>query len=205
MTTINGKLRSYISTVNLISSFREGSSVDGQLSFYNDYLTENKHIKTIIEIGFNSGISAAGFLSVRDDIRVLSIDIGLHGHVIPCKRVIDAEFPGRHLLVIGDSTMAMPLLQEFFKVKEGHVDLIFVDGNHNHPGPLLDIVNSLKYCDENTIVMVDDVCPAHGSSGVIQAVNDLVHHNVMQPLQKLTAEDRGWVLFKRIFGDAKAN
>jgi hypothetical protein len=191
------KIHNYLIATTPLSNNKEGGSTSGQLAFYFDYLTKNPHIKTIIEIGFNVGVSAAAFLSIRDDIRVLSIDIGFHEHVIPCKRVIDSQFPGRHMLLLGDSVTTMPLLKEFFTVREGLVDLIFIDGNHMDPAPRLDILNAIAFSGSETIIMVDDVCQAHGTGGVLQAVEELMRSGAILLQGHFAAEDRGWALFKR--------
>ena len=54
----------------------EGGSEINQCKYFIDFLIANPKIKNILEIGFNTGVSSAYFLSARDDINVISVDIG---------------------------------------------------------------------------------------------------------------------------------
>ncbi len=78
-------------------------------------------------------------------------------------------------------------------------DLIFVDGNHKEPYPLLDIQNILPYCHEETFIMVDDVCDAYGKEGVYQALDQLTDENKIKFIEQVSAEDRGWAIYRKVF------
>lgn len=173
----------------------EGSSTQEQVSYYLELLYKNPSIKRIIEIGFNLGISAASFLSARPDIHVTSIDIGSHAYVLPAKRNIDKHFPGRHSLVVGDSTAALPFLKGFFGARS--VDLFMIDGYHVEPVPRIDLSNALQWCGPETYIIVDDVCESWGSEGVNQAVRDAIEAGNVTFIEHKEARDRGWVLLKR--------
>lgn len=173
----------------------EGSSVPEQILYYFNLLTEHPHIKTVVEIGFNLGISAAAFLSARPDVRVVSVDIGSHNYVLAAKRNIDKHYPGRHTLVIGDSTTTVPFLQNFFGPK--NVDLFMVDGYHVEPVPRIDLSNALAWTTSETYIIVDDVCEAWGKEGVNDAVRDAIAAGHVEFIEHKTARDRGWVLLKR--------
>jgi predicted O-methyltransferase YrrM len=176
----------------------EGSSVPEQIHYYFGLLESNPHIKQVVEIGFNLGISAAAFLSARSDVQVVSVDIGAHNYVLPAKRNIDKHFPGRHTLIIGDSTTTVPFLQSFFGPKQ--VDLFMVDGFHVEPTPRIDLSNALAWvCREDpaSYIIVDDVCESWGGEGVNQAVRDALTAGTATFIEHKTARDRGWVLLKR--------
>jgi predicted O-methyltransferase YrrM len=155
-----------------ISEEVEGGSEIHQCKYFIDYLIANPKIKNIIEIGFNAGVSSAYFLSSRDDIRVISVDIGVHRYVNECKKLIDEQFPGRHKLIIGDSRKIIPELNKL--EPEFKPDLIFIDGDHIDPTPLIDARNCLALADEETILVMDDTNLINGWAGVLQAMCELI-------------------------------
>jgi predicted O-methyltransferase YrrM len=173
----------------------EGSSISEQISYFIGLLENNPHIKRIVEIGFNLGISAAAFLSSRHDIEVISVDIGCHPYVLQAKEQIDMNFPGRHRLIIGNSKDAIPFLH---KELAWSPDMIFIDGDHRAPMPQIDIENCLRFASQETLLILDDVCEAHGCHGVIQALDGAVQKQQILLLKKLTHNDRGWALFKKL-------
>ncbi len=172
----------------------EGSSIQAQIEYDYDLIVGYPNIKNILEIGMNMGISTATFLSVRPDIRVTSVDICSHDYVEKCKAILDQDFPGRHTLLKGNSLMVVPQIP----ITEKY-DLIFVDGNHKEPYPLLDIQNILPYCHEETFIMVDDVCDAYGKEGVYQALDQLTDENKIKFIEQVSAEDRGWAIYRKVF------
>jgi predicted O-methyltransferase YrrM len=150
----------------------EGGSLIDQCKYFIDYLIANPKIKNILEIGFNTGVSSAYFLSARDDIRVISVDIGIHRYVHECKKLIDTHFPGRHTLYIGDSIKIIP---QFNTLEPGmKLDLIFIDGDHGEPVPLIDARNCLALADKETVLVMDDTNLINGWNGVLQAMCTLI-------------------------------
>ena len=173
----------------------EGASIIEQTNFFIDLMTNNSHIKTILEIGFNTGRSAAYFLGSRDNIKVISVDIGTHHYVDACKNLIDKHFPGRHTLLIGDSKVVLPqLLNLQPKIK---FDLIFIDGDHSEPGPLIDARNCLALANKDTLLFMDDTCFITGAGGVLQAMCELINKKEieLERMRTFTADQRAWTLF----------
>ena len=150
----------------------EGGSLIDQCKYFINYLIDNPNIKNIIEIGFNTGVSSAYFLSARDDINVISVDIGFHRYIIECKKLIDEQFPGRHKLIIGDSRQIIPELNKLEpRIKP---DLIFIDGDHTEPTPIIDARNCLALADKETVLVMDDTNLINGWAGVLQAMCELI-------------------------------
>jgi predicted O-methyltransferase YrrM len=173
----------------------EGSSVPDQVNYYIELIKSNPNIKTVLEIGFNLGISAAAFLAARSDIQVVSLDIGSHAYVLDAKRNIDKHFPGRHTLIIGDSTTTLPFLGKIFGTRP--VDLVMIDGGHTRPIPQIDLENSLHWCGPHTFILFDDVCEAHGCHGVNEAVAEAIDTKKVVFLEHKMSGDRGWALLKK--------
>jgi predicted O-methyltransferase YrrM len=190
-------MNKYVNEILPLQDNSEGSSIPKQCEYYFELLQKNTNIKRIVEIGFNIGLSAASFLASRPDIEVISIDICSHDYVLKIKKVLDSYFPGRHTLICGDSTTAVPMLKRFFN---GFVpvDLFFVDGYHRDPVPRLDILNALEWCGPDSFIIIDDVCPTHGSEGVVQAVISCAEEKKINIIQHIMCADRGWVLAKKL-------
>ncbi len=173
----------------------EGGSEIHQCKFFIDYLIANPKIKTILEIGFNTGLSSAYFLSARDDIKVISVDIGFHRYVYECKKIIDKEFPGRHTLHIGDSRKIIP---QITNLEPGiKPDLIFIDGDHGDSTPLIDARNCLALADKETVLVMDDTNLYNGWNGVLQAMCELIQKKEID-CSRVYCEHQGrgaWTLF----------
>ena len=104
------------------------------------HLTSKPNIK-IMEIGFNAGHSAEIFLKNNPTATLLSFDLGLYRYVGTAKRYIDITYPGRHTLIIGDSTKMVP---HFIENNEGvKFDVIFIDGGHQYEIAKQDISNQI--------------------------------------------------------------
>jgi len=172
----------------------EGGSNLEQSDFFIKYLLDNPHIKLILEIGFNTGSSANAFLAARNDIKVVSVDIGIHTYISHCKNAIDKHYPGRHALLIGDSKTVVPGLSL-------RPDLIFIDGDHAEPTPLIDARNCLALAAPHTILIMDDTTLTTGWAGVLQAMCELIRNQEIDLtyIDSRVAKDRGWTLFKRFY------
>jgi predicted O-methyltransferase YrrM len=117
-------------------------------------LTQSPSIKTILEIGFNAGHSSDTFLFANPTATVVSFDLGAHTYVKKAKEYIDRMYPGRHTLILGDSTVTIP---EYITNNPGKpFDAIFVDGGHEYPIAYADLSNCFALAHNDTIVIVDD-------------------------------------------------
>lgn len=168
----------------------EGSLIPEQASFLSRFLKDHPDVKRVMEIGFNGGYGSACFLGARPDIQVVSFDIGRWGYVEDAKKLIDEFFPGRHTLVLGDSTQSVPIYSP-----DEPFDMVFIDGGHFTPVPQLDIQNSLPLLRDGGFILMDDYCIKHGGCGVIQAWDDAVRRGLVHQISVATlGEDRGWAL-----------
>jgi predicted O-methyltransferase YrrM len=114
----------------------------------------SKDVKTAMEIGFNAGHSAELFLKNNPDLTLTSFDIGDHDYVLRGKQYIDKTFPGRHTLIIGDSTMSVP---KFIKDHpETKFDLLFIDGCHEFDIAKADLENCKHLAHKDSIFIMDD-------------------------------------------------
>jgi predicted O-methyltransferase YrrM len=110
------------------------------------------NIKSVLEIGFNAGHSAELFL--KYSANVISFDIGDHDYLKYGKEFIDTAYPGRHTLILGNSTLTIP---EYSSANpDKNFDLIFIDGAHDYVTANTDLVNCKKLSHGKTIVIMDD-------------------------------------------------
>ena len=113
--------------------------------------TDIPHPKNILEIGFNIGCSSDSFLSMFKHGRVTSVDLGEHAYVTGAKRVIDGNYFHRHKLILGDSTVVIPLIDS-----SKSFDFIFIDGGHFGDIPDIDLRNCKRLAHGDTIVIMSD-------------------------------------------------
>jgi predicted O-methyltransferase YrrM len=115
----------------------------------------NKPNINVMEIGFNAGHSAELFLKNNNTLKLTSFDLGTHNYVETAKEYIDCMFPNRHTLILGDSTITVPLYIENNK-ENTKFDIIFIDGGHTYEIAQKDIDNCFNISHKDTIVILDD-------------------------------------------------
>jgi len=146
-------------------SYKEGQKLEGLFAklwqapyFY--ALASNNAIKTICEVGFNTGHSALLWLWANRKSDIISFDLGQHAAVQVGFEFLSARFPGRLDLVRGNSSETVP---EYSKACRHHqhcpqsrCDIVYIDGGHQHDQPWIDLTNMRRLSHENTIVLMDD-------------------------------------------------
>ncbi|MEH3156256.1 MAG: class I SAM-dependent methyltransferase [Gordonia paraffinivorans] len=141
-------------------------------------LASTPGVRRVVEIGFNAGFSSHAFLSAHADVVVTSFDLGEHAYGSRAKAQIDADFPGRHTLITGDSLTTVP---EYAETHPGETfDLVFIDGGHTYEVAAADIRNMARLADEDTILVIDDLLPHRlWGEGVIKAWDEAVETGVV--------------------------
>lgn len=122
-------------------------------------LTQNGK-KRVIEIGFNAGHSAEVFLENNPELELVSFDLGSHKYVSVAKEYIDATYPNRHTLILGDSTKTIP--EYLQRNKDKKFDFIFIDGGHEYEIAKTDIQNCFNFAHKDSIVALDDTMYTRG-------------------------------------------
>lgn len=117
-------------------------------------LVKDEKILTVLEIGFNAGHSSETFLESNPKAIVVSFDLGEHDYTHIGKEYIDAKYPGRHTLILGDSTITVP---KYSKENAVIFDLIFIDGGHTFEVANADLHNCKVMAGKDTIVIMDDI------------------------------------------------
>jgi predicted O-methyltransferase YrrM len=127
--------------------------------------------RNILEIGFNAGHSALLFLLSNPDSKLLCFDIVSHRYTMPCFEYLNSLFPGRIILIPGDSTITVFSFYKYFKsLYTDKFDLIHIDGCHEGEIPKKDLDNCLKMLDKDGILIFDDT--------QLQNINTLLEQNL---------------------------
>lgn len=130
--------------------------------------TLSKNIKTALEIGFNAGHSAEIMLKNNPELNLISFDLGDHTYSLIGKQYIDIKYPGRHTLIVGDSTMSIPKFIKDFPGKT--FDLLFIDGGHDYEVAKADLENCRYLAHKESVFILDDT--------VMHPDNTLYEYNI---------------------------
>jgi len=143
-------------------------------SFTDDFSDKRKNIcyavlnkllcKNVAEIGFNSGFSTLLMLISNNNIQMTCFDLIYHKYTAPCFAAISADFPGRLVLIGGDSKKTFTGFID--QISENDVfDVIHVDGSHRYMEVVYDIANSIKLAvkknNHGSHIIIDDYDSPH--------------------------------------------
>jgi len=174
-----------------------------------DLINISKNSKNAMEIGFNAGHSAELLLKNNPDMHLTSFDIGDHVYVRYAKEYIDLTYPGRHTLILGNSTKTIP---KYISENPKKVfDFIFVDGGHQYPVPAIDLDSCEKLSDKDTVVAMDDIIYSanlvtHWTIGPTRAWQERLNSNkIVEHERKQYMEGRGMCWGKYVQPDLQTD
>ncbi|CAM9184652.1 unnamed protein product [Ectocarpus sp. 12 AP-2014] len=119
-------------------------------------------VKKICEVGFNAGHSSLNWLlHSHPSTKILAFDLGEHEYMKHALHYLQAIFPGRLEVLIGDSSETIPAyaVAEAAAGREPQgCNILFVDGDHSEDGAYADLVNfrALASRDWN-VLAIDDL------------------------------------------------
>ncbi|WP_130345929.1 O-methyltransferase [Herbihabitans rhizosphaerae] len=158
--------------------FEGGSSVE-QATYLREF-ARRSGAKVIAEIGFNVGFSSLAFLEGSPDTRVVSFELDARRSVQLAKEFIDTRYPGRHELVVGDSTETVA------GYAGAPCDLVFVDGGHTYEIAAADIRNARRIARHGGLVVVDDLIPWYPwGIGPHRAWQEAIELGLIEPTEYL--------------------
>ena len=119
---------------------------------FNDVVAKADEPLTLCDVGFGAGHAsllwllatapAAGRPAAAAEApavggRVFAFDTGLLRHTVPAHDVLDATFPGRLALMLGDSQTSAPQLTSYYP--DARCDVVWLDGASTHAGTAADL------------------------------------------------------------------
>jgi predicted O-methyltransferase YrrM len=159
----------------------EGSSSPEQQDYLRR-LVRRSSARLVGEIGFNAGFSSLTFLSASTDVQVVSFDIASRDVVGHAKEFVDAKYPDRHELIIGDSTLSVPRYR--MQQPATYFDIVFIDGGHDYETVREDISNMRALSHPGTSVVIDDLTPwLWWGEGPTRAWTEAISHGTIVPVE----------------------
>lgn len=113
--------------------------------------TDFKHI---FEIGTNGGHSAAIIMTLFDDVKVTSIDIGDHDYTAVAVRALKEKFGDRFNYIEMNTRLYYEGIKNGSILFPEGIDIINIDGDHSVQGALNDIMLARHLELKN--IMIDD-------------------------------------------------
>jgi len=146
-----------------------------ELDKINKYL---HNAKFIMQVGFGEGLRSLNFLENSNAKLVIFSDFK-HDYSFYGRHFLDELYRDRHCIVFGITKNSIP---NFSLDKESHIkfDIIHYNNNRKYYEIYEEVLNCLKYTDENTILMLDGVCPHIPSgTGPYVAMNKLIRDGIL--------------------------
>lgn len=139
----------------------------------------------LLEIGFNSGLSALVFLLANENIKVTSVDTSDYLYIIPCYKYMKEVFKDRIDLIKGNSLEILPVLLQ----EKSNFDGYFVDGCHLEEIVRSDFGNIIKYANSGVEICADD----YYAPDIKKVVHEFIDAG---NLQLLNSDD--WLVFVKL-------
>lgn len=125
----------------------------------------------VCQSGFNYGASAYAFLCAGN-VAVHSFDEAYWPYVHRASQIIDARFPSRHTLTVGNSNDTVAAAAAI--LAPGYCDMVLVDGGHKTEEVFNDIVNFRPLTKPGALVLVADCDAPPGRQRRLAAANETV-------------------------------
>lgn len=173
------------------SSVNEGYITNTQKKQMESRLLTYPWIRSIADIGLNSGHSADNFFNCCKKLdRFVSFDLNEHPYTKVAVDYFKRKYGEKFVFFSGDSALTVPKYAK--SGQKGPFDLIYIDGNHSCDGCLTDIITMGSLAGPKTILWIDDYC-----DGVKKAVSKAEAQGVIELLCVHTSHDaegtRIWV------------
>ena len=173
-----------------------------------------RKIEKVLEIGVYNGVTSLYMLKtgcmISEKYKQYGIDIDTSDF---CGNAVFKEADENELksFVLHKGKTALNISEIISKDEK--LDLIFIDGGHSHPHPLIDLVSIIPYIHEETIVCLHDVIcymrpNAWGESFIYEVWSDLKYQNVdkmgnLESLGIIKIPENKEILYKNLLNVAK--
>ena len=149
----------------------------------------NKPNINVLEIGFNAGYFTEVFLQNNKDLNLTSFDLGEHDYTTSAKEYIDITYPNKHILILGDSRITIPIYYK--NNKDTKFDIIFINGNHNYKSTKANIENCFHLAHKDTIIILNNTIftPELAKSYTVESTRNWVEHLEQKKMIELNKKD----------------
>lgn len=124
--------------------------------------------KNILELGSSLGISTAYLASVKNDVRVISLEGNPASADIARHNANQLKLNNIEIITGSFEQTLLPTLE---KMKQ--VDLAYLDGNHSYDATIKYFNQLLPYLHNNSVIVLDDI---YWSDGMLKAWKQLTQH-----------------------------
>lgn len=174
------------------------SQISFLLGLISEYkFSNNRKIENVLEIGIHNGVTSLYMLKEgcrnQKNYKQYGIDIGNGCFFGECVEKEATEQEKEHFLLSLKSTT---LDIEKIIPESEKLDMVFIDGGHSHPHPLIDLLCVIPYLHEESIVVLHDVITymrpnAWGESFIFEAWENYKYRNVNLLSKNLPEEGMG--------------
>lgn len=136
-------------------------------------------VKFIMQVGFGEGLRSLNFLENSNAKLVIFSDFK-QDYSFYGRHFLDELYRDRHCIIFGLTKQSIP---NFSLDKEPHIkfDVIHYNNSRKYYEIYEEILSCVKYTDEDTILMLDGVCPHIPSgTGPYVAMNKLIREGVLR-------------------------
>lgn len=156
--SIEGSTSSFLGKVRLMQAVAHRAWADNNRESRSRSSSGSGSDRTVCEVGFNAGHSALLWL-LSGATRVVSFELGQYSYSHVAEAWLAARFPGKLLVVLGDSLHTVPAFSAMFPLERCHV--VVVDGGHLFAHAWGDLVHLKKLVDSEPsrsshVLLVDD-------------------------------------------------
>ncbi|WIH82534.1 class I SAM-dependent methyltransferase [Brachyspira pilosicoli] len=151
------KGQKYDEQINEWSQKYESLMLIEQKRFLMSIISENK-MKNVLEIGVWNGVSSLCILKSgienNNNFQLYSIDFENNDFIAAAVNHYCSKEEKEHYHINKGKTV---FDIENIVPKDIKFDLVFIDAGHSHPFPLFDLIFSIPYMHENTIIILHDI------------------------------------------------
>lgn len=169
------------------------SQISFLLGLISNYqFTDGRKIENVLEIGVCNGVTSLYMLKTgckfRESYKQYGIDIDSRDF---CANAVFQEANEDELKSFSMHKGKTVLNISEIIEKNAKLDLVFIDGGHSHPHPLIDLVSVIPYLHEESIVCLHDVVDymrpnAWGESFIFEIWSDEKYRNINKQGHKET-------------------
>lgn len=212
-------------TLESIGKLRPSSVVGGitnEESYFLYNIIKTFNPKTVCELGVASGWSTSVILwaineliteNPESDYQYSGIDIDTHCYF---DRSLEVGFLVPELIedssYVGTINRGKDLTHFGDEFNEGEIDLIFIDANHKHPYPAVDLLAAIPFIKDNSVVVLHDTnlplvnadFPSHGAKYLYDGISTQFKFNCPATVQNHNISNMGALVVndkKRLIAD----